>query len=157
MNTIEKIIKSWWVLLSVIPFINGFGILHIGFKHNNTNWILEGITYEIPWIAFLFYSIMFRGQTPSSTLMFAFAFVLMLVSAIRSIWIAGKLVDLYDNTDKYMFKQTKLKNSTTSKDDSSTNKSDKNKKTNSNTNVITGCCLCLFGIFVLFAFFSIFL
>ncbi len=156
MNTIEKIIKSWWVVLSVIPFINGFGILHIGFKHNNTNWILEGVTYEIPWIVFFLYCGIFRGVTPPATIMFAFAFVLMLVSAIRSIWIAGKLVGLYDNTDKYMFKQTKLNNSTTNKDDSSTNKSDKN-KTNSNTNVIAGCCLCLFGIFVLFAFMSIFI
>ncbi|WP_295722147.1 hypothetical protein [uncultured Methanobrevibacter sp.] len=155
MNIIEKIIKSWWVILSIIPFINGFGILHLGFKHNNINWILEGITYEIPWMVYLLYFGMFGGLYGPATLMVAFAFVLMLVSIIRSIWIAVKLVDLYDNTDKYMFKQTELKNSSGINNNTSSNKYTNN-KTNSNKNAATGCCVCIFAIFIIFAIISIF-
>ena len=53
MNLTEKIKNSWWVILSFIIFLNGLGFMYIGFKHNNRNWILEGITYEFPWFFYL--------------------------------------------------------------------------------------------------------
>ena len=32
MNIIDKLIKSWWVILSFIPFVNGAGFIYIGSK-----------------------------------------------------------------------------------------------------------------------------
>ena len=135
MNILEKIKSSWWVVLSFIIFLNGLGFLYIGFRHNNRNWILEGITYEFPWV---FYFIVFAnyGLSIPSTLVITFAVILMLVSIIRSVWVAIKLADVYDNNEKYTIKQTNLNNST---------------KHQENKDSHLGCCFCLLCIFIIFA------
>lgn len=135
MNLAEKIKNSWWVILSFIIFMNGLGFMYIGFKHNNRNWILEGIIYEFPWV---FYIIIFAvyGISVPSTLIFTFAVILMLISIIRSVWVAIKLADVYDNTEKYTIKQTNLNRTA-------------NAKKNDSPNI--GCCFCLICIFIIFA------
>lgn len=137
MNQVEKIKNSWWVLLSFIPFINGLGFIYIGFKHNNRNWIVEGVTYEFPWF---FYFIVYAAYGPSlpSTLIITFAVILMLIGVIRSVWIAFKLVDVYENNEKYTIKQTNLNN----------NANNSNKGNSSST---LGCCFCLICIFFIVA------
>lgn len=137
MNILEKIKNSWWVILSIIIFLNGFGFIYIGFKHNNKNWILEGITYEFPWF---FYFIIFAiyGISILSTLIIGFAVILLLVSLIRSVWVAIKLADVYDNNEKYTIKQTNLNNS-------------HNTQNKGNGSFNLGCCFCLICIFIVFA------
>ncbi len=158
MNTIDKIIKSWWVILSLIPYINGFGILHLGFKHNNPNWVLEGITYEIPWIAYILTWGIYGPSSFQGTLMVVLGLMLLLVSIIRSIWLAVKLTDVYDNNEKYTNRQTELHNSPRGNDDntSSSNTSEtSNQKQSKNDNRKSDCCLCMLPIFVIFAIIAI--
>ena len=130
MNTIEKIKKSWWVIFSIIMFLNGFGFIYIGFKHNNKNWILEGLTYEFPWF---FYFIVYAiyGMSTPATLMIALAMILLLIGIIRSIWVAVKLADVYDNNEKYTIKQTVM--------DTPVN----NSENNNNSSTTATCCFVL--------------
>lgn len=134
MNAFEKIKRSWWVILSFIVFFNGLGFIYIGFKNNNKNWVLEGIMYELPWIIGMF--------LPDNELVLmiivSFGLLLMLVSIIRSIWVAVKLADVYDNEDKYTVRPTAIS-------------SHSDPKKNDNTKTSFGCCLCLIVIFIVFA------
>lgn len=136
MNLAEKIKNSWWVILSFIFFINGLGFIYIGFKHNNKNWVLEGITYEFPWF---FYFIVYAiyGLSIPSTSLITFAVLLMLISLIRSVWVAVKLADVYDNNEKYSIKQTNLNNHA-------------NGQNNGNSSSLS-CCFCLACIFFIIA------
>lgn len=137
MNFVDKIKNSWWVILSFIIFFNGFGFIYIGLKHNNRNWILEGITYEFPWF---FYLIVFAfyGISIPSTLIVAFAAIITLIGIIRSIWVAVKLADVYDNNEKYTIKQTNLNHQPVHQE-------------NNNRSAGLGCCFCLICIFIIFA------
>ena len=141
MNLTEKIKKSWWVILSVIPFLNGFGFIYIGFKLNNKNWILEGVAYEFPWFFYFVIFAIYGASFPSSSII-AIALLLMLVSIIRSIWVAIKLVDVYENNEKYTIKQTNLNHQQTSQ--------------NNDNSSSLGCCFCLLCIFIIFAAIVIF-
>ena len=138
MNAVEKIKRSWWIVLSFIPFLNGFGFVYIGLKLNNKNWVIEGIAYEIPW---LFYIIFFTNPVMPSKLV-VIALVVMLASIVRSIWVAIKLADVYDNEDKYTVRPTVVN---TQKDSDA-----KVKKSN-----MVSCCMCIVVIFIIFALVSI--
>lgn len=139
MSPLEKIKRSWWVILSLIMFLNGFGFIYIGTKHNNKNWILEGIIYELPWfLYFIVYAIYGLPLEFNITATFVLlALVMLFISIIRSIWVAVKLADVYDNEEKYTIQSTVL-----------TNESKPNKKDESKNNL--GCCLCIIVIFILF-------
>ena len=137
MNLAEKIKNSWWVILSFILFLNGLGFIYIGFKHNNRNWILEGITYEFPWFFYFIVYGIYGLSAPTSAII-SFTLILMLISIIRSIWVAIKLADVYDNNEKYTIKQTNLNHSVN-------NQGKGNRSTN------WGCCFCLICIFIIFA------
>jgi hypothetical protein len=138
MNTIEKVKRSWWVIISFIMFLNGFGFIYIGSKHNNRNWILEGIIYELPWF---FYFVVYAiygdpiGFNVTGTFV-AIAMMLLFISIIRSVWVAVKLADVYDNEEKYTIQSTVLTKQTQNQDDDS-------KST-------MGCCLCIILIFIIF-------
>lgn len=141
MNVFEKIKRSWWVILSFIMFLNGVGFVYIGSKHNNKNWILEGITYEIPWILYFAYFVMFGNPNLNffipSSLILLLGMILLLVSIVRSVWVAVKLSDVYDNVEKYTIQSTVLDN---------TKRNEKNKNIFANF----GCCLCIIVIFIIF-------
>lgn len=134
METFKKIINSWWVIFSAIILLNGFGFIYIGFRNNNKNWVIEGILYEIPWI----FGIVFSDFDVLVNYYVAICMVLMLVSIVRSIWVAIKLSDVYDNEEKYSFQSTMLNSSNTSQD---------NKK----FPTITACLSCIFLIFLAYA------
>lgn len=138
MNAFEKIKHSLWVLISFIPMLNGFGFVYIGFKNNNRNWIFEGVMYEIPWIA----GIIFSENSAVLDKLVIFAIILMLVSIIRSIWVAIKLADVYDNEDKYTVRPTVVNNHNKPKE-------------NNNGLASFGCCLCIIVIFIVFAIIAI--
>ncbi|WP_458453940.1 hypothetical protein [Methanobrevibacter sp.] len=133
MSIIEKIKRSWWILISFIIMLNGLGFIYVGFSKNNRNWIIEGIIYEIPWLFSIFYAY-------DDLMVYTFirlALVLMLISIIRSFWVAIKLADVYDNEDKYTVRPTVINNHN-------------NPKRNDNFLTSFGCCLCLIVIFVMF-------
>ncbi len=140
MNVIEKIKKSWWVILSFIIFFNGFGFIYIALRENNKNWLVEGIIYELPWFIYLLfygiYGIPLHYLTPSHFILLL-AILLMFVGIIRSIWVAVKLADVYDNEEKYAIQVTELK------------RPDSDDK-NENTLASLGCCLCMIVIFIVF-------
>lgn len=141
MNIFEKIKRSWWVILSFVMFLNGTGFIYISQKYNNRNWLLEGITYELPWILYFVYYFKFGNPNldfllPSS-LILILACLLWVVSIVRSFWVAIKLADVYDNEEKYIIQTTKLTKSNTPEEND-------NLKTN------LGCCLCLIVIFFMF-------
>ena len=138
MNTFEKIKRSWWVILSFVFSINGLGFVYVGLKNDNRNWVFEGAIYEIPWIIAL---ILADNEVVLGAIV-SIALVLMLVSIIRSFWLAIKLADVYDNEDKYTVRPTVMANHNNPKKDD-----------NTKTNVC--CCLCLIAIFVVFAIMAI--
>jgi hypothetical protein len=146
MNVFDKILKSWWVILSFIMFINGFGFVYIGYKHSNRNWIIEGAIYEIPWLFYIVYSAIYgipnMFSTSPSSIVSLFAELLMFVCIIRSFWVAIKLWDVYDNTEKYAQNPTELNNPS---------------KVNENNKFSKGsaCCLCIAIIFFIFAIIAI--
>lgn len=100
MKFINKIKRTWWILLSFIFIINGFGFIFIGLKYTNKNWVLEGVMYEIPWFFFFAMISILGSPSPfgfnSLTAIIILAFALQFVSIIRSIWVAIKLWDVYD-------------------------------------------------------------
>lgn len=134
MSIIEKIKRSWWIILSFILMVNGFGFVYIGFKNNNKHWVFEGVMYELPWL----FSIFFSLNQPLFNKFFILASIMMLVSIVRSIWVAIKLADVYDNEDKYTVRPTVVNN---------------HNKPRERKGSLTGfgCCLCLIAIFVVFA------
>lgn len=140
MNVLGKIKRSWWVLLSFIMFINGFGFIYIAVKYNNKNWLLEGIIYELPWFLYFLYIAIFGVPllkfNPASG-MILIAILLLFVSIIRSVWVAVKLADVYDNEEKYTIQTTQLTKKT-------------NKATDSKKSTI-GCCVCIIVLFIIFA------
>lgn len=147
MNTLEKIKRSWWVVISFIMFLNGFGFVYIGFKHSNRNWVLEGITYEIPWFMYFIVYAAYHADKVSmsdpTALILSFAIILMLISVVRSFWVAIKLADVYDYNEKYTIKQTNLNPS-------------KDTQTNKGSSTKFVCCICALCIFFVIVLFGIF-
>lgn len=133
MNIIEKIKRSWWIILSFIIFLNGFGFVYVGFNRNNKYWVLEGIIYEIPWVLSLIYA----GNDLILEKLIIFALIVLLISIVRSIWVAVKLADVYDNEEKYTIRPTVVNNYD---------------EPNQNNNFLSdvGCCLCIIAIFMIF-------
>ena len=79
----SKIVKSIWVLVSFIPFLNGLGFAYIGAKEFNGNWIKEGLIYELPW----FLAFLFINSESILTFFVILGLVMQLVSIIRSFYV----------------------------------------------------------------------
>ena len=98
-SAIDRIISSLWVLLSFFPFINGLGFLYVGSKTFRGNWFLEGIVYEIPWIAMVL-------SIPLHHFAFAFAaagagLVFSIVAFARSLMVNKEYQNILDNNEPY--------------------------------------------------------
>lgn len=91
MGFFNKLLKSWWIILSFIPFLNGLGFMYLGFRTSNKIWVLEGIIYEIPWI-FSFISVYNQSLTYNIVLV---GVVLMIMSIIRSFWVGALFFKAY--------------------------------------------------------------
>ena len=104
MNALEKIKRSWWVIFSPIILLNGLGFIYIGAVHDNRNWILEGVIYEIPWV----FGIIFSTFDGIVEVYVAISMIWMLVSIVRSVWVAIKLADVYDNEEVYSIQSASL-------------------------------------------------
>ena len=141
MDIFDKIKKSWWVILSFIMFLNGFGFIYIAVKYNNRNWLLEGVMYELPWFLYFIMFAMYGGPRYGilnpTLLILLLAMLLYFVSIIRSVWLAVKLWDVYENEEKYTISSTSLK------------KDNNNESGSFNNNIL--CCVFLIVIFIIFA------
>ena len=143
MELTEKIKRLWWVILSFIFFLNGFGFIYIGLKHNSQNWVLEGITYEVPWFFyFIIYGMYGYPSDPTSNIIII-CLLLMLVGIVRALWVAIKLADVYDNNEKYTIQQTALN-------------SHKQVQNNSSDAPTLACCLLIIGLLAVYALISFF-
>ena len=91
----SKIVKSIWVLVSFIPFINGLGFAYIGAKEFNGNWIKEGLIYELPW----FLAFLFVNSESGLYLFTMLGLLLQLVSIIRSFYVYIKSKDVLIDDD----------------------------------------------------------
>lgn len=141
MDTIEKIKKSWWVLFPFTLFLPGFGFIYIGLKSENRNWIVEGITYELPFIFFLLTSAIY-----TITAMASYYILLMilasLIALLRSIMVAIKLLEVYDKEDSPRITQV----SSSGSGETSIKDKDSN---------WPACCGCLILIFIIFVIITI--
>lgn len=148
MDTIEKIKRSWWVLFPFTFLFPGVGFIYIGLKSTNKNWIIEGITYQMPWLFYFIASAMF-----SSEVMVKYYIWLIILAAgialIRSIIVAIKLGGVYDRNNTPHVNATVYSTPNSGK---STVESSHIKDRDSNW---PACCACLFFIFMVFAIISI--
>jgi len=147
MNLTDKIKNSWWVILSFVFILNGVGFIYIGSKHNNRNWIIEGIIYEVPWFFYFALFGIYGLSYPTSTLI-SLGLILMMISIIRSVWVAVKLGYVYDNYEKYTIKQTNL--NTSAKNNNTNNNATNIDKKDDNISSIC-CCICIIAVFIIFA------
>lgn len=83
MNLFEKLKKSWWILFSFIPYLNGLGFIFLGTKTHNADWVLEGVIYEIPWI----FVLINLSNEPTVSIMVLIAVLIWFISIIRSFWV----------------------------------------------------------------------
>ena len=140
MDTIEKIKKSWWVIFPFTFIFPGVGFIYIGLKADNRNWILEGITYELPW----FFYFLASAKFPSEVMAPYYVWIMLLVSFIalvRSIMVAIKLLDVYEKEDP----KPEVYSTPTSSSSSASGDNDG----------LKSCCACIIFIFIVFAIISI--
>lgn len=139
MDTFEKIKKSWWVLFPFTLFLPGLGFIYIGLKSDNKNWVLEGITYQLPLFFYLIASAIYsvEAMVPYYVVLII---LVALIALLRSIMVAIKLANVYDKDDSPEVTQVKSASD------------DVKKEKESNWSL---CCGCLIVIFIIFAIMSI--
>lgn len=146
MDTFDKIKKSWWIVFPFTVAFSGLGFIYIGMKSSNRNWILEGITYELPFFLYLIASTIYSSQV--MVVYFVWIFLLAaFIALIRSIMVAIKLFDVYE-METPRVSATPVSDSNNSRASSAVNKV----KEKSN---FKECCCCVIVIFAIFALISI--
>ena len=146
MDTVDKIKKSWWVIFPFTFLFPGVGFIYIGLKASNRNWILEGITYELPWFFYIMASFKFSSQT----MVQYYGWIILLacfIALIRSIMVAIKLLDVYDNHQTVQISQV----STAPGSNGSSSHIEKVK----DNSKLSACCACIIFIFIVFGIISI--
>ena len=76
--------KSFLILVSFIPLINGMTFVYMGSKEYNPKWILEGFIYELPW----FILILFLYNDDMGTLIAELGLLFMFICIIRTIYVS---------------------------------------------------------------------
>ena len=90
---LENAIDNFWVLISFIPFFNGFGFIYKGETASNKSLLREGIAYELIWLIGIF-ALAFQ---PVRFVGIKIAFVFYMASIIRSIMVATEPQPIYAN------------------------------------------------------------
>lgn len=147
MDTFEKIKKSWWVLFPLTIVLPGFGFIYIGMKSSNKNWILEGITYELPFFFYILASTVFNPEIIARYYIWII-FIAVFVALIRSIMVAIKLFDIYDLDETPKVTTVPASNANDSKASKAVNKV-------RNKSNFDECCCCVVAIFIIFAVITI--
>lgn len=65
----NKSYSSYWVIFSIIIFLNGLGLIIVGYKRNVKQWILEGLFFEFLWIFWMFIIFPFFNESVSQFFM----------------------------------------------------------------------------------------
>lgn len=145
MDTFEKLKKSWWVLFPFTLFLPGFGFIYIGLKSSNRNWIIEGITYQLP----LFFYLVASAIYTSDVMWKYYAWIIFLaalIALIRSVMLAIKLMEVYEKDDR-----PRISASTYTAPNSGTSTPSKTDRGFE----WSKCCGCMILIFIIFAIISI--
>lgn len=145
METFEKIKKSWWVIFPFTLFLPGLGFIYIGMKSSNRNWIIEGITYQLPFFFYLLASAIY----PSEIMIVYYIWLILLaafIALVRSIMVAIKLFDVYEKEDRPRIAASTYTSQNSGSSDESKNDNDFN---------WSNCCGCIILIFIIFAIISI--
>lgn len=95
-STFSKIVKSLWVLVAFIPFINGLGFAYIGAKEFKREWIIEGLIYEIPW----FFAFVFANNDGVIDIWIGLGLLLMLIGIIRTFIVYFQHKDILIDDDE---------------------------------------------------------
>lgn len=126
----------------------GFGFIYIGLKSSNRNWILEGVTYELPFFFYLLAAMVFPVD-----IIFRYYFLIIilavLIALLRSIMVAIKLFDVYD------LDETPIVTKVSASDNSSSRVSNTVSKVKDKDSHLSECCCCVIVIFIVFALISI--
>ena len=77
---VEKSFSSFWVIFSILIFLNGIGLIIIGFRRNVRRWILEGALLEFLWVLYIVYP----KYTPFSSFLISLSFIGLILSIIRT-------------------------------------------------------------------------
>ena len=80
-STLEK---TFLILLSFIPIINGLTFVYMGSKESNRNWIIEGLVYELPW--FLLFLCVYNDDL--GTTLAGFALLFMFICILRTAYVS---------------------------------------------------------------------
>ena len=140
MDTIDKIKKSWWVIFPFTFIFPGVGFIYIGLKADNRNWILEGITYELPWFFYFLASAKFSSEVMAVYYVWIILLV-MFIALVRSIMVAIKLLEVYEKEEP----KPKVYSATSTSSSSDSKENDG----------LKSCCVCIIFIFIVFAIMSI--
>ncbi|MDO5859648.1 hypothetical protein [Methanobrevibacter sp.] len=155
MDTFDKIKKSWWVLFPFTIAFPGFGFIYIGVKSSNKNWMLEGITYELPFFLYVVASSAFPSGVMANYYLWIIALA-MFIALIRSVMVAIKLFDVYDLDETPKITTVNRTNASSSDSGNGTSRASNavNKVKNKDSNW-KECCCCVIAIFIIFAIISV--
>ena len=98
-SSMDKVISSLWILLSFFPFINGIGFLYVGSKTFRGNWFLEGIVYELPWLAMIL-AFSFQ-QAAMGMVALGAGFIFLIIAFARSLMVNTEYQKILDNNEPY--------------------------------------------------------
>ena len=80
-STLEK---TFLILLSLFPFLNGMTFVYMGSKESNRNWIIEGLVYELPW----FLQFLFAYNDDLATTFAGFGLLFMFICLFRTVYVS---------------------------------------------------------------------
>lgn len=80
-STLEK---TFLILLSLFPFINGMTFVYMGSKESNFKWIIEGLVYELPW----FLQFLFAYNDDLATTFAGFGILFMFICLLRTVYVS---------------------------------------------------------------------
>ena len=93
-SLINRIKSHLWIIISIIPYLNGIGFVYIGSKTSINKWIIEGCIYEIPWIILI---ILYPIQPLISVIFIILGIISIILSLIRSIKVNSKYQSILDS------------------------------------------------------------
>ena len=98
-STLEK---TFLILLSFFPFINGMTFVYMGSKESNFRWIIEGLVYEIPW----FLQFLFAENDDLATTFAGFGLLFMFICLLRTLYVIFTYKKEIDTNSRPMRKKS---------------------------------------------------
>ena len=98
-STLEK---TFLILLSFFPFINGMTFVYMGSKESNFKWIIEGLVYEIPW----FLQFLFAENDDLATTFAGFGLLFMFICLLRTLYVSFTYKKEFDTNSRPMIKKS---------------------------------------------------